>query len=132
MRIQLLVEVKDRLINQTFSCKTFYDPIFFSGQVMINIPTRDQIAVAVCEMVNRRDSRINENIGAHVAGVVAAAAAAERTSPHGKEKGRERRNGRENENVNGKENLVEKKSEWNAKLRTWIFRQAIPHPRQSR
>lgn len=56
---------------------------------MINIPTRDQIAVAVCEMVNRRDSRTNENIGAHVAEV--AVAVAERMCPRGREKEKERK-----------------------------------------
>lgn len=96
---------------------------------MINIPTRDQIAVAVCEMVNRRDSRTNENIGAHVAEV--AVAVAERMCPRGREKEKERKNGRESESANGKENRLEKKSEWSAKLRIWISRQAIPHPLRS-
>lgn len=90
---------------------------------MINIPTRDQIAVAVCEMVNRRDSLTNENIGAHVAGVVVVVA--ERMFLRGRES--EKRNGREKENEKGKENLVEKKSVWNDKHRTWIYHRAILH-----
>lgn len=72
---------------------------------MINIPTRDQIAVAICEMVNRRDSVTNENTGAHVAGAVVAVA----EMMFLREKGSERRNGKENGNVNEKENLAEKK-----------------------
>lgn len=91
---------------------------------MINIPTRDQIAVAVCEMVNRRDSLTNVNIGAPVAG--AAVVAAERMSLRGNENGK--RNGREKGSEKGRENLVEKKPVWNVKHRTWIYRQAIPHP----
>lgn len=91
---------------------------------MINIPTRDQIAVAVCEMVNRRDSLTNENIGAHVAGAVVVAAG--RIFLRGRENGK--KNERENENEKGKENLVEKKSVRNVKHRTWIYRRVILHP----
>jgi len=72
---------------------------------MINIPTRDQIAVAVCEMVNRRDSLTNENIGAHVVGAVVAVA--EMMFLREKESGR--RNEKENENANEKENPAGKK-----------------------
>jgi hypothetical protein len=91
---------------------------------MINIPTRDQIAVAVCEMVNRRDSLTNENIGVHVAGAVVAVA----EMMFLQEKGNGKRNGKENENANEKENPAGKKLVWkHVKLKIWIFRQAIPH-----
>jgi len=72
---------------------------------MINIPTRDQIAVAVCEMVNRRDSLTNENIGAYVARAVVAVA--EMMFPQGRGSGK--RNEKENENVN--ENVNENENE---------------------
>lgn len=90
---------------------------------MINIPTRVRIAVAVCEMVNRRDSPTNGNTGVRVEEAVAAAV--EKMSLLGRENGRRNANG--NGSGNGRENRVERKPAWNANHRIWTSRRATPH-----
>lgn len=86
---------------------------------MINIPTRDQIAVAMlAKVASRRDRRrrTSESIGARAA--VAAAVAAEKRYLRVKENARRIA---WTENAKGKESLAGKKSGLSGRLRTWIF-----------
>lgn len=101
---------------------------FLCLQVTINIPTRDQIAVAVREMVNHRVSPTNVNIGVHAAEVVVVAA----EKRFRFEKGKEKRNENGNEsNANEIGKRVGKRRALSVKLRIWIFHQAILHRLQN-